>query len=131
MALSRRRSGRTLAEPPLGPSTRLLDTTASRDGPTEAMEAPVLTEWDARAWVASQVGCDPDDLSVSGQTRARSGIDTDYERGGNHAATLILTGPMSPLDGSAERSWVVTLELALGGVRMGPDDLSYAAAIGF
>jgi hypothetical protein len=88
-----------------------------------------MLEWDARAWVASQVGCEPGDLSVAGQTRLRHGIDTEYERGGLHVGRLMLTRPST--EGTSGTYWIILLELAAGGDRQGPDDVSLAAAIGF
>jgi hypothetical protein len=75
--------------------------------------------WDARAWVAEVVGCDPADLSILG-TDESSGRQVWYAGGdGTQVARLVVAGPIRPLGG--EDHWAVAVQLPDGTIHDGPE----------
>lgn len=73
-----------------------------------------MARWDARAWVASLVGCDPAELSVRSTDRyGAAETQTRYERAGEPVARLTVTGPVRTFFDAAGH-WAVTAQLGAG-----------------
>ena len=78
--------------------------------------------WDARAWVATILGCDRVDLTIrSRDDDYRTGTQVRYEKDGEQVARLIVAGPIQTLDGKPEGHWVIAVELADLTSRSAPD----------
>lgn len=61
-----------------------------------------MAPWDARAWLASLMGCERDDLAVRSIDRyGPEETQVRYERGQEAVARLIVTGPILPLGARA------------------------------
>ena len=68
--------------------------------------------WDARAWVASVLGCNRSDLTVRSRNEGfETGTQVRYDMKGKQAARLIVAGPIRTLNGEPEGHWVIALEL--------------------
>ncbi len=75
-----------------------------------------MATWDARAWVAGLIGCDPSELSIrSTDTYGATETQTRYERGGEPVARLTVAGPVRHFSGAAGQGhWAVTAQLGAG-----------------
>jgi hypothetical protein len=75
-----------------------------------------VAKWDARAWLAGLMGCEPGDLAVRSIDRYGP-IETQvrYERGREAVARLIVAGPIVSM-GEAEREghWTVSVRIGSG-----------------
>ncbi len=75
-----------------------------------------MATWDARAWVAGLIGCDPGELSVRSTDKyGATETQTRYERGGEPVARLTVAGPVPTFSNAAGQGhWVVTAQLGAG-----------------
>ena len=76
-----------------------------------------MATWEARAWVAGLLGCDPGELSIR-STDAYGTRETQvrYERGGEPVARLTVAGPISSfsIKVAGKGHWAVTAQLGSG-----------------
>jgi hypothetical protein len=75
-----------------------------------------VAKWDARAWIAGLIGCDPAELSIrSTDTYGPVETQTRYERGGQPVARLTVAGPVRTFfDAAGQGHWAVTAQLGAG-----------------
>lgn len=74
-----------------------------------------MATWDARAWVAGLVGCDPSELSIRSTDRyGATETQTRYERAGEPVARLTVTGPIRTSFFAAAGHWAITAQLGAG-----------------
>ena len=75
-----------------------------------------MATWDARAWVAGLVGCDPGELSIRSTDRyGATETQTRYERAGEPVARLTVAGPVRNFsDAAGHGHWAVTAQLGAG-----------------
>ena len=86
--------------------------------------------WDARAWVASVLGCKRDELSILGdEFDYTNGRQVWYAKDGEQVARLIVAGPIRPLDRKPEGHWVVAVELADLSTQSPPEDVPESTEI--
>ena len=72
-----------------------------------------MATWDARAWVAGLIGCDPSELSIRSTDRyGATETQVRYERGGEPVARLTVTGPVrTSFTAAGCGHWAVTAQL--------------------
>jgi hypothetical protein len=74
-----------------------------------------VAAWDARAWVAGLVGCDPGELSVRSTDTYGTETQIRYERGGEPVARLTVAGPVQSFsDAAGQGHRAVTAQLGAG-----------------
>ena len=75
-----------------------------------------MARWDARAWLAGLMGCEPRDLAVRSVDRyGLKETQVRYERGGEAVARLVVAGPIVPLGvQEGEGHWVVSVRIGSG-----------------
>ena len=75
-----------------------------------------MATWDARAWIAGLIGCDPGELNIrSTDAYGATETQTRYERGGEPVARLTVAGPVRTFSDAAGRGhWAVTAQLGAG-----------------
>ena len=75
-----------------------------------------MAKWDARAWLAGLMGCEPGDLVVRSIDRYGP-IESQvrYERGHQAVARLIVAGPILPLgEPEGQGHWAVSVRIGTG-----------------
>jgi hypothetical protein len=74
-----------------------------------------VATWDARAWVASLIGCDPAGLAVRSTDTYGMETQVRYERGGEAVARLTVAVPVQSFsDAVGKGHRVVTAQLGAG-----------------
>ena len=75
-----------------------------------------MATWDARAWVAGLIGCDPIELSIrSMDAYGARETQTRYERAGQSVARLTVAGPVrTSFEAAGQGRWSVTAQLGAG-----------------
>ena len=53
-----------------------------------------MATWDARAWIAGLIGCDPSEISIRSADTYGTETQTRYERGGEAVARLTVAPPV-------------------------------------
>jgi hypothetical protein len=73
-----------------------------------------VARWDARAWVAGLIGCDPSELSIrSTDSYGTTETQTRYDRAGEPVARLTVVAPVRSFFDPAGH-WTVTAQLGAG-----------------
>jgi hypothetical protein len=72
--------------------------------------------WDARAWLAALIGCEPGDLAVRSVDRyGPKESQVRYERGDEVVARLIVAGPILPMGEQEGRGhWAISVRIGSG-----------------
>lgn len=72
-----------------------------------------MATWDARAWLAGLIGCEPDELAVRSTDRyGAAETQVRYERGGESVARVIVTGPIHDMgDRVGGGHWLVSAQI--------------------
>jgi hypothetical protein len=71
--------------------------------------------WDARAWLAGLIGCDPGELSVRSTDSYGTETQIRYERGGEAVARLTVAAPVQSFqDAVGKGHRAVTAQLGAG-----------------
>lgn len=75
-----------------------------------------MARWDARAWLANLMGCEPGDLVVRSIDRyGTKETQVRYERGSQAVARLIVAGPIVPLgEPEGQGHWAVSVRIGTG-----------------
>lgn len=74
-----------------------------------------MVTWDARAWVAGLIGCDPAELVIRSTDRYGTETQVRYERGGEPVARLTVGGPVRSFsDAAGQGHRAVTAQLGSG-----------------
>jgi len=74
-----------------------------------------VATWDARAWVAGLIGCDPSELSIRSADTYGTETQTRYERGGEAVARLTVAAPIQSFsDAVGKGHRAVTAQLGAG-----------------
>ena len=74
-----------------------------------------MARWDAGAWVAGLVGCDPAELAIRSTDAYGSETQVRYERGGEPVARLTVAGPTHSFSDEAGHGHrAVTAQLGAG-----------------
>jgi hypothetical protein len=76
---------------------------------------PDVATWDARAWVAGLIGCDPGELSVRSTDAYGTETQVRYERGGEAVARLTVAAPVQSFSDAVGKGYrAVTAQLGAG-----------------
>jgi hypothetical protein len=72
--------------------------------------------WDARAWLAGLIGCEPGDLAVRSVDRyGPSETQVRYERGNDAVARMIVAGPILAMGEHKGRGhWAISVRIGSG-----------------
>jgi hypothetical protein len=74
-----------------------------------------VAKWDARAWVAGLIGCDPGELSIRSTDVYGTETQVRYERGGEALARLTVAPPVQSFsDAVGKGHRAVTAQLGAG-----------------
>jgi hypothetical protein len=75
-----------------------------------------MASWDARAWLASLMGCEPTDLAVrSVDHYGPTETQVRYERGNEAVARLLVSGPIIPMGArEGQGHWAVSVRIGSG-----------------
>jgi hypothetical protein len=75
-----------------------------------------VATWDARAWVAALIGCDPTELGIRSTDKyGATETQTRYDRGGEPVARLTVSGPVGPSStGAGQGLWAVITQIGSG-----------------
>jgi hypothetical protein len=75
-----------------------------------------LATWDARAWLATLMGCERDDLAVRSIDRyGPMETQVRYERGSEAVARMIVAGPIVPMGNQQGKGhWAVSVRIGTG-----------------
>lgn len=74
-----------------------------------------MATWDARAWVASLIGCDPGELSIRSTDTYGTETQVRYDRGGEVLARLTVAPPVQSFsDAVGKGHRAVTAQLGAG-----------------
>ena len=88
--------------------------------------------WDARAWVASLIGCDPSELSIRSADTYGTETQTRYDRVGEPVARLTVTGPVHSFSDAAGKGHrAVTAQLGSGTYEVHHRDVAEGEEITF
>lgn len=106
-------------------------TTRLRHQPTDYGSLDVAT-WDARAWLASLIHCEPGDLAVRSVDRyGDKETQVRYERGNEAVARLIVSGPIVPMGEEGRGHWAISVRIGTGSEDVHTIDIPEADEIAY
>ena len=75
-----------------------------------------MGSWDARAWLAALIGCEPSELAVRSVDRyGPTETQVRYERGDEAVARMIVAGPILPMGEHEGRGhWAISVRIGSG-----------------
>ena len=84
--------------------------------------------WDARAWIASVVGCSRDDLTILSEDLSHGRVINYGGADGQYVGRLVMGGPLKTLSTSMS-AWEIVFELADGTFHKPPNPVAGSAVI--